>query len=448
MASNQEARSPLNMAGDAFDLAEPETAPQASSVVALPPFSPKMMAWAPGAVAYWRRGAGAVGTPRCALASDLRGGDLWDIVFVDGDQRNEIDLADMLAKARRHLKPSGAICLVADAASGLTRNRVGSALFRAGFEQPLMWAGRKALVAEARIHRAAAHFLPSSALGAGPRKGAFARSRVAANQILIMARKSADRLPEERNLRLSVVMPVFNEKATFTDVMERLLAKQIERCDIEIIIVESNSTDGTRDDVLRYRSSPRVKIVLEARPRGKGHAVRAGMDAASGDVILIQDADLEYDLDDYEKLLAPITRFEAGFVLGSRIAHNKEMMRMRQFKRQRALGNFLNLGHVLFTFLLNTIFLQRLKDPFTMYKVFRRDCIYDLRFECDRFDFDHELVGKLVRNGFSPTEIDVRYTSRSFDEGKKVAVFADPPTWVRALLKHRFSTLHAWEGAD
>ena len=90
------------------------------------------------------------------------------------------------------------------------------------------------------------------------------------------------------------------------------------------------------------------------------------------------------------------------------------------------------------------VFDQRLRDPFTMYKVFRRDCIYGLRFECNRFDFDHEIVGKLVRNGYSPVEIDVKYRSRSFDEGKKISIFRDPPTWIRACLKHRFSQLREW----
>ena len=79
-----------------------------------------------------------------------------------------------------------------------------------------------------------------------------------------------------------------------------------------------------------------------------------------------------------------------------------------------------------------------------MYKVFRRDCINNVRFECNRFDFDLELFGKLIRTGFRPTEIGVRYTSRSFEEGKKVSVFADPPLWIRAGILHRFSNLHIW----
>jgi len=226
--------------------------------------------------------------------------------------------------------------------------------------------------------------------------------------------------------------------------MEKLLAKRIDGVDIEICVVESNSRDGTRNDVLTYQNHPRVKILLEDRPSGKGRAVRAGLGMARGDIILIQDADLEYDLDDYEKLIAPIRGGAASFVLGSRHRVGEKLWRIRRFEGAKHLSDLMNVGHLFFTWLLNTVFEQKLRDPFTMYKVFRRDCIYGLRFECNRFDFDHEIVGKLVRNGYSPVEIDVAYHSRSFDEGKKISLFGDPPTWIRACLKHRFSRLREW----
>jgi hypothetical protein len=105
-----------------------------------------------------------------------------------------------------------------------------------------------------------------------------------------------------------------------------------------------------------------------------------------------------------------------------------------------------NVGHLLFVGLLNTLYRQRLRDPFTMYKVFRRDCLHGLTFECDRFDFDFELVIKLVRKGYVPLEIPVNYSSRSFKEGKKVSMLRDPLTWIRALVKYRFSSLYSRRG--
>jgi hypothetical protein len=125
-------------------------------------------------------------------------------------------------------------------------------------------------------------------------------------------------------------------------------------------------------------------------------------------------------------------------VLGIRHGQESGALKMRRFTDQKELGWLMNLAHVFFTELFNLVYWQRLSDPFTMFKVFRRDCIDGLEFECNRFDFDWELVGKLVRRGYVPTEIPVNYISRSFAAGKKVALFRDPLTWFRACFKYRF----------
>ena len=241
---------------------------------------------------------------------------------------------------------------------------------------------------------------------------------------------------------LSVIVPVFNEKATCTELLDQLLAKTIEGVELEIIIVESNSTDGSRDLVSQYKSHPRVKLILEDRPRGKGHAVRTGLKAATGTVILFQDADLEYDINDYDALIAPILNFQNNFVLGSRHSKSKGSWKIRTFSDAPGLAAFFNFGHVLFLTLFNTLYSQKLSDPFTMFKVFRRECLYGLSFECNRFDFDYEIVIKLLRKGYRPLELPVNYESRSIAEGKKVTVFRDPITWIRALLKFRKSPLY------
>lgn len=240
--------------------------------------------------------------------------------------------------------------------------------------------------------------------------------------------------------KLSVIVPAYNEGATFIELMDGLLAKSINDLDIEVVIVESNSKDGTREKAQKYAQHPRVKLVLEDRPRGKGHAVRTGFEHVTGDFILIQDADLEYDLEDYDVLLEPLLQGREAFVLGSR--HGGSAWKMRHFAQQRLLSTALNLGHWFFATLVNVTFGLKLKDPFTMYKVFRRDCLTGLTFQCNRFDFDYELLIKLVKKGFIPIEIPVNYRSRSFDEGKKVTVFGDPLTWLAAIVRLRLSRIN------
>jgi glycosyltransferase involved in cell wall biosynthesis len=238
---------------------------------------------------------------------------------------------------------------------------------------------------------------------------------------------------------LSVIVPVFNEGRTVRQALEALLAKEIRGFQIEVLIVESNSTDGSREIVLSYRENPRVKLILEDRPQGKGHAVRTGLAQATGDIILIQDADLEYDLADYEALLAPLLAGETAFVLGSRLGGTSR--KIRRFADQPFWALVLNTAHGLFTLLINLSLGLRLKDPFTMYKVFRRECLHGLTFTCNRFDFDWELLIKLVRKGYRPMEIPVSYNSRSFNAGKKIRVFRDPLTWLVAWAKARFGPL-------
>jgi glycosyltransferase involved in cell wall biosynthesis len=234
---------------------------------------------------------------------------------------------------------------------------------------------------------------------------------------------------------LSVVVPVFNERATAKESLDAIVAKTIPGWELEIIMVESNSTDGTRDIVLGYKNHPRVKVVLEDQPRGKGHAVREGFKHATGEVMLIQDADLEYDLADYDILLAPIAAGRQAFVLGSR--HGDGGWAMRKFDDQPLHALLLNTAHWTFTLMINVSLGIWLRDPFTMYKVFRRDCLDGLTFECNRFDFDWELLIKLVRKGHRPIEIPISYKSRSFKEGKKITMFRDPITWLWALVKYR-----------
>jgi len=239
----------------------------------------------------------------------------------------------------------------------------------------------------------------------------------------------------------SIIVPVFNERETFPELMRRVMSKSLDSLGLEreIVIVESNSTDGTREQVAALAGTPGVRILWQDRPRGKGYAVREGLQAATGDIVLIQDADLEYDVGDYDAVLEPLLQGRAAFVLGSR--HSGRTGGMRQFTDQRWVGALFNFGHLCFTGLINVLYGQKLQDPFTMYKVFRRDCLYGLPLECNRFDFDHELVIKLVLKGYRPLEIPVSYRSRSFKQGKKIRPFRDVLTWIAADVRYRLRPL-------
>ncbi len=232
-------------------------------------------------------------------------------------------------------------------------------------------------------------------------------------------------------------MPAFNEAGTINNAINSVLNKTIDDVDIELIIIESNSSDGTKELVEGYRGYPRVKLIFQDSPLGKGNAVRAGFKEATGDFILIQDADDEYDIADYDKLLLPLLNGLENFVLGSR--HSVNALKMRVFIDQPFKAFVLNCGHWFFTFLVNILYGVWLRDPFTMFKVFKRECIRDMDFVCNRFDFDFELLIKLIRRGYKPLEIPVTYRSRSFADGKKVNVFFDPLTWLVSLVRFRFS---------
>jgi len=245
-------------------------------------------------------------------------------------------------------------------------------------------------------------------------------------------------------VKVSIIIAVYNEASTVGPLLERVWAQPLPGLTRELIIVESNSTDGSREIVAEFAARhlgdgpAQVQVIYQDRPHGKGHAIRQGFAAASGEVLLIQDADLEYDVSDYPDLLRPIIEGHAAFVLGSRHL-GPARWKIRQFAHSGLLAVVMNVGGLLFHALFNAVFGTRLTDPTTMYKVLRADCLSGLSFSCDRFDFDYELLAKLIRAGFSPLEVPVSYASRGFDQGKKIRIFRDPPTWIWAILKSRFA---------
>ena len=236
--------------------------------------------------------------------------------------------------------------------------------------------------------------------------------------------------------KLSIVLPVFNEARFCAQVIDAVLAKPLP-IDRELIIVESNSTDGTREIVQRYAGRHGVRIVLEDKPRGKGHAVRTGLQHVTGTIVLIQDADFEYDIDDYDALLEPLLQHKAMFVLGSR-SLGLDDWKVRKYDTTPLRGLALNFAQVMFAKTYNLLYQQRVTDVNTMFKVFRAECLDGLDLHSNGFELDIELACKLARNGNSPMEVPVNYVARGFDDGKKIRFWRDAiPSYI-AFFQHRF----------
>ena len=234
---------------------------------------------------------------------------------------------------------------------------------------------------------------------------------------------------------LSVIIAAYNEAGTIGQTLAGLRGVlETLNCSSEIIVVESNSKDETREILCDLKQELNLTLVFQDHPQGKGSAVRLGMSQMSGDVFLIYDADAEYDPTDIPKLLIPIESGETSFVLGTRHEKGRSMRVMDHHRIRPAL---MNLAHRFFTGLINITFSVKLTDPFTMYKIFRSEVFSGVELISNRFDFDWELVCKAIRLGCVPLEIPVFYKSRSFSEGKKVRFFRDPLTWLIALARFR-----------
>ena len=237
--------------------------------------------------------------------------------------------------------------------------------------------------------------------------------------------------------KLSIILPVFNEHRFAAQVIDAVLAKQLP-IDRELIIVESNSTDGTREIVATYEGRPGVRVVYEDKPRGKGHAVRTGLQHVTGTIVLIQDSDFEYDIDDYDALLEPLLQRKAMFVLGSR-SLGLDDWKVRKYDATPIRGALLNFAQVMFAKTYNVLYQQRATDVNTMFKVFRSECLDGLDLHSNGFELDIELACKLARNGNSPMEVPVNYVARGFADGKKIRFWRDAVPSYFALYRYRFA---------
>lgn len=226
-------------------------------------------------------------------------------------------------------------------------------------------------------------------------------------------------------MKLSIIIPVYNERATIREIIERVRAVELAGVEREIIVINDGSVDGTRD-ILEDFVGQGVIVHTFTSNRGKGAALRKGIEMASGDIILIQDADLEYDPQDYPALLAPILEGRAEVVYGSRFLGRIEGMRAAN-----------RIGNKVFALLTNLLYGTGITDEATAYKVFRAEVIKNLPIRARRFEFCPEVTAKLAKRGFRIHEVPIHYRGRSSEEGKKIGWW-DGVMAIWTLLKYRF----------
>ncbi|HOE63000.1 MAG TPA: glycosyltransferase family 2 protein [Candidatus Sumerlaeota bacterium] len=224
-------------------------------------------------------------------------------------------------------------------------------------------------------------------------------------------------------MKLSVIMPVYNERRTIEQILSMVRAVPIEK---EIIVVDGDSTDGTREILKQQEKFEDTKVIYEHCRKGRGYAQKEGIKAATGDIIIFQDADLELDPTQYPELLKPIMEGKAQVVFGSRFLQGKPQMTFLQYWGNRVINIMVNL-----------LYGVHLTDVETCYQVFPRQAIQNITIQSNRFAFTVELTVKLIKKGLTILEIPIRYKPRSRKEGKKL-YWGDGFASLYTLVKYRF----------
>ncbi len=224
-------------------------------------------------------------------------------------------------------------------------------------------------------------------------------------------------------MKLSVIIPVYNEAATIQEILKQVRAVGLA---YEIIVVDDGSTDRTRELLKAEENQPGTVVIYHDRNQGKGAAVRTGFDRATGEILLIQDADLEYDPRDYPVLLRPIEEGRVKVVYGSRFLGPRKAMLFWHM-----------LGNKALTLLTNVLYNTILSDMETCYKVFKADAIKGIPLRSRRFEFEPEITAKVLKRGHRIFEVPISYYGREYTEGKKIT-WREGPKAVWTLIKYRF----------
>ena len=224
-------------------------------------------------------------------------------------------------------------------------------------------------------------------------------------------------------MKISIIIPCYNEVNTIEKIIDKILLQ--EKFDKEIIVIDDNSTDGTRD-LLKSIKGKYNKLIINSKNYGKGYSIKKGISIATGDVILIQDADLEYDPSDYEKLIRPIIQDNADVVFGSRFVGAGE---------KRVLFFWHSLGNKLLTLLSNMFTNLNLTDMESGYKVFRSDVIKNINLNENRFGFEPEITAKISRENLRIYEVGIKYYGRKYSDGKKIT-WKDGISAIKCIIKY------------
>ncbi len=228
-------------------------------------------------------------------------------------------------------------------------------------------------------------------------------------------------------MKLSIVIPVYNEKNTLRELVAKVEAVNLQEVEKEIVIVDDFSKDGTRDILkLLQTEQPDLKIYFKAFNSGKGATLREGFKHTTGDYVIVQDADLEYDPNDYKNLLRSLTGNKVQVIYGCRFSGDYKDMSSLHY-----------IGNKLLTLVTNIFFSAELRDMETCYKLVPGDFIRSLKIKSNRFNFEPEITAKILKSGLKILEVPITYRGRTYSEGKKIT-WRDGISALWALIKYRF----------